>query len=153
KRWDAIVTSRGLAGSRLTSNVMGLLDDDGRIIGRAAAPAGGFTGLIVLFELATGVPIALVHDAYLARLAATASAALSVDLLAKPGAGCLAMLGAGRQARELVPLIASRRTLTEVRVYHPVAAPREQFAAALRDAGLEAIACADPELAVRGADV
>jgi ornithine cyclodeaminase/alanine dehydrogenase-like protein (mu-crystallin family) len=155
KRWDGALSFRGVAGTRLTSSVLAIHQSDQRAVGQpVVTDVGGFTGLILLFSTATGEPIALMHDAYLSRIAASSSAALAVKWLARSSADTLAMLGAGRQARTQVPLIASVRALREVRIFHPVPKVRERFALELRaQLDLAAYPVATPQQAVEGAAV
>ncbi len=154
KRWDGVLTSRGITGARLTSSVLAIHRSDQHAVGQPVTDAGRFTGLILLFSTTTGEPIALLHDAYLARIAVSASAALAVKWLARSSADTLAMLGAGRQARDQVPLIASVRALREVRIFHPVPEIRERFALELQaQLGLAAHPVAAPRQAVEGAAV
>lgn len=75
------------------------------------------SGLNMLFDSRTGVPAALLLDnGYLTELRTGAAGTLSVELLARPDARRVAVLGAGSQARYQLASLASRRDLASVAV-------------------------------------
>jgi ornithine cyclodeaminase len=103
---------------------------------------------IVLFDSATGTPIALMDGTYITATRTAAAAALAARLLARDDARVLAILGTGVQARSHARAFARIRDWTEVRVAGRDAAKREALAGEIG-----ARACASFEEAVRGADV
>lgn len=82
------------------------------------------SGLVLVFNAITGVPLGLLQDnGYLTELRTGAAGALAVRLLAPDRPLVVAVLGAGSQARFQVRAINKIRELAEVRVWSPD--PRE----------------------------
>jgi ornithine cyclodeaminase/alanine dehydrogenase-like protein (mu-crystallin family) len=102
--------------------------------------------IIVLFRPETGEPLAVMDGRLITELRTAAASAVATDLLARPDASVLAILGAGVQARSHLEALRVVRTFRDVRVWSP------------RNAGAFAIAhsvrhAASAEAAVRSADV
>lgn len=109
---------------------------------------------IVLFDAETGALRAVMDGRYITEARTAAVSAVSVDLLARPDASRLAILGSGVQARSHLEALALVRPLREVRVWSPTATHRENFAAeAARQSGLPVTAAPSAEAAVAGADL
>ena len=83
---------------------------------------------ITLFDPETGALIALVDGRYITEARTAAVSAVSVNYLAKPDAGVLAILGSGVQARSHLEAIDRVRELHDVRVWSPSAERRRAFA-------------------------
>src|SRR5262249_18723710 len=106
--------------------------------------------LIVLFDLATGVPLAVTDGRYITEARTAAVSAVSARHLAREDARVLAILGTGVQARshlEALPLV---RTFSEIRVWSPTPA---HVAAFVSSASRDVRPASTAEAAVRGADV
>src|SRR5438874_11568132 len=95
----------------------------------AAAPGGRYVGFVLLFDLETLVPVALVHDGYLQRTRVGATSALAADRLARPDARVAGVIGAGWQAGAQIDGLRCVRELDEVRVYAPTRSKLESFCA------------------------
>ena len=103
-------------------------------------PSGRLTGLIVGEELGARRTGAL--------------GAVAADVLARPDATHVAVIGAGHQAWTQLWALASVRNLRTVSVYSRTEQNREEFAArATEKLGLPAVAVTDPATAVRDADI
>lgn len=83
---------------------------------------------IVLLDPETGALDALMDGRYITEARTAAVSAVSVDVLALPDAGTLALIGSGVQARSHLEAIACVRKLTEVRVWSPNEVHRVAFA-------------------------
>jgi len=95
-------------------------------------PSG--SGLVLVFDAATGFPLGLLADnGYLTDLRTAAAGALAATWLAPDRPLVAAVLGAGIQARLQLRLISRVRSLTGVRVWSPRRASREACAAELAD--------------------
>ena len=90
---------------------------------------------ILLLDPETGALLALLDGRYITESRTAAVSAVSVKLLASPGAGSLAIIGSGVQARSHLEAFASIRALREVRVWSPKTASRERFAAEMSGHG------------------
>jgi ornithine cyclodeaminase len=109
---------------------------------------------IVLLDHDTGALRAVLDGRYITEARTAAVSAVSVRLLARPGAAVLAILGSGVQARSHLEAIRHVRRLEDVRVWSPNPGRRERFAAAAREAsGLPVRALPDAAAAVAGADI
>lgn len=90
----------------------------------------------------------------LGALRTGALGAVAVDVLARPDATTLGMLGSGAQAWAQVWAIQAVRRIERLTVFSPTEDRRRAFAARVSDElGIEAVAVDEPEQAVRGADV
>jgi alanine dehydrogenase len=74
-------------------------------------------GAVLLFEADTGRLAALMDGAAITAIRTAAVSGLATDLLARPDAGELAVLGAGVQARTHIEAIAAVRPLRRVRIW------------------------------------
>jgi ornithine cyclodeaminase/alanine dehydrogenase-like protein (mu-crystallin family) len=117
--------------------------------------SGGGTRLILLIDPATTAPVALVDESWTYAQRTVASVVLTAAAVARPGARTLALIGAGRLGRTALAYF--RRLLPELaalRVTSRTPGRRAAFAAdAASEHGLDAVAVATPEEAVRGADL
>ncbi len=102
--------------------------------------------MIVLFRPETGEPLVVMDGRLITEMRTAAASAVATQLLARPEASVLGMLGSGVQARSHLEALRLVRDLREVRVWSPRRA--EAFAERF---GVRAAASA--EEAVRGADV
>ena len=112
------------------------------------------TGLLVLNDPETGVPLAVMDCVWITAMRTGAATALSARYLARPDSAVVGMLGCGVQARTNVEALALELPLARVMAYdvHP-----ERAAAFAAEAGerfgLEGVAVATPREAVSGCDV
>jgi ornithine cyclodeaminase len=109
---------------------------------------------IVLLDPDTGALTALLDGRYITEARTAAVSAVSADLLAKPDAGVLAILGSGVQGRSHLEALQCVRTLREVRVWSPTEAHRAAFVEEMTpSAGVPILPAKTPADAVRGADL
>jgi len=127
KSMDGALPRLGIHALRISSDLT--WEHDGRRDKLAAAPGGRYVGLVVLFDQATLVPLAILHDGYLQRMRVGATSALAADRLARPDARVAAVVGAGWQAGAQIQGLREVRVLEEVRVYAPTRARLEAFCA------------------------
>lgn len=76
-------------------------------------------GVIVLFRPETGEPIAVIDGRLITEMRTAAVSAAATDILARPDASVLAILGSGVQAGSHLESIGQVRELTDVRVWSP----------------------------------
>jgi ornithine cyclodeaminase len=74
-------------------------------------------GLVVLFDHATGVPLALIDAGEITALRTAAASGLAARELARPDAGTLSILGTGVQAHTHLEAICAVRPIREVRIW------------------------------------
>ncbi|UUU20336.1 EamA family transporter [Streptomyces sp. DSM 40750] len=110
--------------------------------------------LITALDPETGRPVAVLDGTTVTTLRTAAGSALAVDVLARPDATRLAVIGSGVQARAHVRAIARVRPLSSVRIWSPTPRNRQAAAAELAaELGLAVEATATAEEAVAGADI
>ena len=116
-------------------------------------PSG--SGLVLVFDAATGFPLGLMADnGYLTDLRTAAAGALAASLLAPERPLVAAVLGAGVQARLQLRLVSRVRSLKEVRIWSPRPDSREACAAEVVEAlRIPVAARPTPMAAVADADL
>lgn len=122
----------------------------------AKFPAGSpaIRGVLVLHDLATGAPLAIMESSYLTALRTGLAGALGADALARADARTVAIVGAGVQGRAQLSALRRVRPLTAVHVFDPVVGAAERFAANAACAGLaEVVVAPSLEAALEGADI
>jgi ornithine cyclodeaminase/alanine dehydrogenase-like protein (mu-crystallin family) len=119
-----------------------------------AAPGERYVGLVLLFSVETGEPLAIYPDGVVQRLRVAATCGLAARYLARADARVVGLLGTGWQAGGQVAAIAAVRPIERVRCFSPDADRRQGFAAeTAKQLGLDIVAVATPREAVEGADV
>ena len=114
----------------------------------AANPKHGAYFYFLLFDAETAQPLACVEANHLGQIRTGAASGYATDVLARPDAQVLAMIGSGFQARTQLEAMRAVRDLKEVRVWSRSEEKRREFADAT---GARAIDTA--EEAVRGAEI
>ena len=111
-------------------------------------------GVVVLFDGHTGVPVCIADAGEITALRTAAASAVATQVLARPDARTLSILGLGRQAAEHIVAIAQVRTLESIRVWGRDLPRAEAFAAEMTALiGLSVSAVASPRAAAENADI
>jgi ornithine cyclodeaminase len=111
-------------------------------------------GVIVLFDSATGAPVAVVDAVSVTAIRTAAASGLATRLLARKDAGTLAILGTGVQAEWHLRAMRAVRPIERVLVWGRSPEKAEAFAMRHRaGAGLEIAAVPDARSAVERADI
>ena len=111
-------------------------------------------GVVMLFGLQHGEPLAIIDATAITAIRTAAASGAATDVLAKPDAGDLALIGSGAQARSHVAAMRAVRKLKRVRVWSRSRANAERFASEQAEAaGMPIEVSASAEEAVRGADL
>ncbi|HEY2270683.1 MAG TPA: ornithine cyclodeaminase family protein [Streptosporangiaceae bacterium] len=84
--------------------------------GNPAAGQDAHQGGVLLFDARTGEPRALVNASAVTEIRTAATSAVATDLLARPGAAEVAIIGTGVQGRAHAHAIAATRALTGIRL-------------------------------------
>ena len=109
-------------------------------------------GLMVLLSAQTGLLDALLLDnGYLTAVRTAAAGAVAAKWLARKNASCVALLGAGEQARLQLAALRLVRDIREVRIWARDPAQAQAFAAELE--GVRASAAPSIDAALAGADI
>ena len=121
--------------------------------GNAARGLPGLHAVYLLFDGATGVPMALIDGDELTTRRTAAASALAASWLARADARHLLVVGGGRIARWLPEAHRTVRPIDRVTVWTRHAPQREALAATLRADGFEARATDDLADAAAEADI
>ena len=108
---------------------------------------------ILLIDPETGALLALMDGRYITEARTAAVSAVSADLLARPDAGTLAIVGSGVQARSHLEALACVRSLSDVRVWSPTLEHRAAFVRDAQHLRIQVSAAGSVEEAVNEADL
>jgi ornithine cyclodeaminase len=125
----------------------GFLDNPDR-----GLPSG--SGLMAVFDAATGMPTALLLDnGYLTDLRTGAAGALAADHLALPRITTVGVIGSGIQARFQVRCLHVVRQFTRIIAWSPTAARLAAYCRDMRAEGFDASPARDAQAVCEAADV
>jgi ornithine cyclodeaminase len=111
-------------------------------------------GVVLLSKGDTGEPVALLNASAVTEIRTAAVSVVATELLARPDAAVLAVVGTGVQARAHVLALADARPLTAIRVAGRDPARAAEFAASLAGRTSVAVqACTTVRAAVAGAGI
>jgi ornithine cyclodeaminase/alanine dehydrogenase-like protein (mu-crystallin family) len=152
KLMGAVSRGLGVGVVRLNSDIISFANQ--RQSKLPLAPGSRYTGLVLLFSVDTGEPLAIFPDGVLQRMRVGATSAIAARYLARDDARTLTVLGAGWQAGGHVMAITATRRLDAIRCYSPTREKRESFCKEMGElAGITVRSMASPEEAVEGADI
>jgi len=115
---------------------------------------GTFCGLVLLFSVRNGEPLAIINDGILQHMRVGACAGLGTKYLSRKNSKVLAMIGSGGMARTYAMAIKEVRPIEIMRVFSPTKKNREAYAAEMTEKlDIEVVAVDSPEKALKGADI
>jgi ornithine cyclodeaminase/alanine dehydrogenase-like protein (mu-crystallin family) len=115
---------------------------------------GQYCGLVLLFERASGAPLALMHDGVMQKMRVGADSALGARYLARADAHVLGILGSGGMARAHVAAMRAVRPISRLVAYSPDPGNRARFVAEMAERhGIDAVAVDSPEAVAAQADI
>ncbi len=156
KSMDGIVPKLGVGAVRINSDIITwpVLAGTERRVKVPSAPGARYVGLVLLFSIENGEPLAIFPDGVVQRMRVGAANGLGVKYLARKNAHVVGLLGSGWQAGAQVMAVCAVRPIEVVHCYSPNAANREAFA---REWGaklnIKMVAVDTPEAALADADV
>jgi alanine dehydrogenase len=111
-------------------------------------------GLILLYSLQTGEPLAIIQGFTLSGIRVAATTALAAKYLARDDSETLGILGTGKMARRHVEAISKVLAIKQVKVYSPSEAHRKEFAEEMsHSSGLSIEPEKDAKRVVKGSDI
>ena len=116
-------------------------------------PLAHISGLVVLNDYETGMPVAAMDAAWITGARTAAITALAARHLARPEARAIGFVACGVQARAHLEALARHFPLERVRAYSRRLETAERFAAEARRRGLAATAVETPREAVEDVDI
>lgn len=115
-------------------------------------PSG--SGLMAVFDAATGMPVALLLDnGFLTDIRTGAAGAVAAEVLAPARFSTVGVIGSGLQARYQVRCLRTIRHFERIVTWSPDRAHAEVYCREMRGEGLDARALPTPEAVCREADV
>lgn len=124
---------------------------------RKVPPKPSINGVIMIFSAEDGEPLALLEDrAWITQARTAGAGAVAAELLARPGARTLGVIGSGMQARlQTTAILHVLPDLSRVVVWGRTRGKAEECAAELRSGhpGMTVEVAGSPEEAVRPADI
>ena len=144
--------SAGVVAVRIKSDV--IFWPDGRTQEKYCVEPGTYSGIILLYSIRNGEPLALLNDGVIQHLRVGGCAGLGVEVLARQDADVLGLLGSGGMARTYLEAIHLVRPLRQVKVFSPTREHRERFADEMGERlGLSIQPVESAEAAVRGSAI
>jgi len=121
-------------------------------------PAKGLptgSGLMAVFDAATGLPVALLFDnGYLTDVRTGAAGAVAAECLARRAIGTVGVIGTGVQGRMQVACLREVRAFDRLAAWSPIRDELDRYCEEMRATwGIEARAAAGPEEVCRAADL
>jgi alanine dehydrogenase len=152
KLMGAVIPSVGVGVVRLNSDIISF--GNMRQTKMPLAPGNRYTGLVLLFSVDTGEPLAIFPDGIVQRMRVGATSALAAKYLARADANTVGLIGAGWQAGGHVMAICAMRKIDVIRCYSPTREKREAFCREMSEfTGVSVRSVNTPEEAVRGAGI
>jgi len=148
-------STRGYFAIRVKSDVVYETEYGGtRTQEKYCVEPGSFCGLVWLFRVENGEPLAIINEGHLQHVRVGADSGIGAKLMAREDATVVGMLGSGGMARTHLEAFLQARPVSRVQVYSPTPEHREAFAAEVRRRyEIDAVAVATPEAAHRGAHI
>lgn len=117
-------------------------------------PLGTHVGMVMLFDSAKGIPLAMIEGSSLTAIRTSAASALATHLLSRQDATRLAIIGNGEQAMRHIHAMRAVRDIDHVTVWGRDPARAAKFAeAAAAETSLKVLTATTAADAVRDADI
>jgi len=156
KSMDGIVPKLGVGAVRINSDIITWpkQGNNFRRVKVPAAPNERYVGLVLLFSVETGEPLAILPDGVMQRTRVGAANGLGVKYLARKNARTIGILGSGWQAGTQLMAACAVRRIETIRCFSPNRANREAFCTQMSPVlGVDVVPVEQPEEAVGGADI
>ena len=156
KSMDGVVPKLGIGAVRINSDII-TWPKRGNNVRREkvpAAPNNRYVGLVLLFSVESGEPLAILPDGVMQRMRVGAANGLGIKYLARENAKSVGILGSGWQAGAQLMAACAVREVETIRCFSPNPQSRQAFATAMRALlGVEVVPVDQPEEAIAGADI
>jgi ornithine cyclodeaminase/alanine dehydrogenase-like protein (mu-crystallin family) len=119
KSMDGAIPSLGVQAIRMSSDHTHEISRSGkrRREKLPLAPGGRYVGLVVLFDIGTLEPLAIIQDGELQRWRVGCTSALAAKHLARPDARVVGIVGSGWQAETQLRALVNVRDVREIRAF------------------------------------
>jgi ornithine cyclodeaminase/alanine dehydrogenase-like protein (mu-crystallin family) len=137
---------------------MAAADAGHRVFGYKAYPSfegpAGSKTVVMLYDYDTGALLACIEAGRLGQIRTGAATGLATRYMARAGAGAVAVIGTGFQARSQLEAVCAVRPIRQARVFSRRPERREEFARQMSQRlGLEVSAAGSAQECVAGADI
>ena len=156
KSMDGICPKLGVGAVRINSDIVTWPETGGnaRRVKVPAAPNQRYVGLVLLFSVENGEPLAIMPDGVMQRMRVGAANGLGVKHLARKDARHVAILGSGWQAGAQLMAVTTVRDVQTIRCFSPTTANRDAFCQEWSaKLGVKVTPVERPEDAIKGADI
>ena len=156
KMMGGMLPNAGYGSIRINSDIINWPQVGGKVRRQKIplAPGDRWTGLILMFDINTSEPVAIIPDGAMQPMRVAATSGLGVKYLAREDSEIVGLIGSGRQAESQVLAVTSVRDIKEVRCYSMTKENRERFCKTVsQKVGVSMTPVASPEEAARGADI
>jgi ornithine cyclodeaminase/alanine dehydrogenase-like protein (mu-crystallin family) len=156
KSMDGVAPKLGVGAVRINSDII-TWPKRGNAMRRekvAAAPSNRYVGLVLLFSVENGEPLAILPDGVVQRMRVGAANGIAIKYLARAEANRIGLLGSGWQAGAQLMAACAVRDVTSIRCFSPNPENRASFANAMSALlGVDVSGVGLPEDAIKGADI
>ena len=156
KSMDGGVPRYGVHALRITSEVVQSQKHFGGLREEKLprATGGRYVGLLLLFDMQTTEPLAIMQESGVQRMRVGGTSGIAAKYLARKDAKRVGMFGTGWQAKPQLEALSHVRALDQVKVYSPNPANRARFASEMSAcSSFPVIAVDDPREVVEDADI
>lgn len=156
KSMDGSVQRLGVHAIRLSSDHVWEHGPEGkrRREKLAKAPGARYVGLVLLFDIETLEPLAIIQDGHLQRMRVGSTSALAAKHLSRPDSSVVGLVGSGWQATTQLLGLTKVRAVREIRAYSPNGERLRGFCGAMSEKlGREVRAVSSSREAIDGADI
>lgn len=156
-RWGTMEggSTRGYFAIRMKSDVL-YYDNyaQTRTMEKYCMAPGTYCGLIFLFRVENGEPLAIINDGVLQHKRVGADSAIGAKYMARENGSRLGMFGSGGMARSHIEAFRLVRTIESLKVFSPTRANREAYAQEVAATyGIKAWAVDNPEEVYKDVDI
>lgn len=151
-----MVKTHAIWGGHSTLHAIGAVFEGQGLAGTKtwAHTDGGAMPLLIVIDAGDGSVLAIIEAFALGQMRTGGISGLAADMMAKPEARRMAMIGTGKQSLAQIAAVAAVRPLDRVSIWSPTPAKREQFAQRAETAlAIEMVAAATLEEALDGAEI
>ncbi len=145
----------GVFAMRFKSDIMHYpWEADGQTLDKYCVEPGKYCGIIMLFSVWNGEPLAILNDGHIQHMRVGATAGVAANYMARENATSVGMFGSGGMARTYLEAFAKVRKIDYCKVYSPTRANREKYAAEMSDKlDINVIAVDSPDQVTEGTDI
>jgi alanine dehydrogenase len=156
KSMDGGVPRYGVHALRISSEVVQAQNHFGRLreVKLPRATGGRYVGLVMLFDIHTTEPLAIMQEAGIQRMRVGSTSAIAAKHIARNDAKRVGIFGTGWQAKPQITALAEVRDLELVKVYSLNPENRARFVAEMATCcDFPVVAAENPREVVEGADI